>query len=152
MLTAPQIPAESEFRFRARLFTRWSDEDMQGVLNNAVYLSLCEEARYRYFDELGLVGGDRHFPFVLLQSNVRFLAPGRGPAEVEVALRTTHLGGKSFQQAYRIRPAEGEEVWAEAEAVLVCWDPVRRGSAPVPEELREAVAHFEGIPARGDGN
>jgi len=38
------VPPSEAIRFRARCRTRWSDEDSQGVLNNAVYLTLLEEA------------------------------------------------------------------------------------------------------------
>lgn len=144
-MPAPAIPADEEFRFRALLSTRWSDEDMQGVLNNAVYLTLCEEARYRYFDSLGLIDTDRHFPFVLAQSNIRFVAPGYGPAEVEVDLRTVALGTSSFRQVYRVRHAADGAVWAECEALLVCWDPALRSSTPMQPRFREAIARFEGL-------
>lgn len=146
MMQHPRVPADEEFRHQARLHTRWSDEDMQGVLNNATYLTLCEEARFRYFDALGLLGPERHFPFVLMQCNIRFVAPGRGPAEVAVSVRTTRLGSRSVTQAYRIREAASGEVWAEAEAVLVMWDPETRGSRGIPEEFRAAVARFEELP------
>ncbi len=143
----PQVPAPQQIRFRARLWTRWSDEDNQGVLNNAIYLTLLEEARYRYFDHLGLVGADNRFSFLLGQTNLRFLAPGRGPAEVEVEIATTRLGRKSFSQAYRVREAAGGAVWVEAEAAMVIWDEEARATAPIPAPFRAAVAAFEGLEA-----
>lgn len=144
-MSPPEVPAETEFRFRARLATRWSDEDMQGVLNNAVYLTLCEEARYRYFDSLGLIGNDRHFPFVLAQCNARFVAPGQGPAEVEVLLRTVALGKSSLRQVYSIRHLADGSTWAEIEALLVSWDAETRGSTPMAPAFRATVAAFEGL-------
>lgn len=142
-MDAPLVPPSDRMRFRTRARTRWSDEDMQGVLNNAVYLTLFEEARYDWCRELGLLVG-RHFSFVLLQSNVRFLLPGRGGVEVEIELCTAHLGTSSFQQAYRVREAESGRVWCEAEALLVIWDAESRASAPMPAGFREAVRRFEG--------
>lgn len=147
MMQVPQVPLDEEFRFRCRVFTRWSDEDLQGVLNNAVYATLCEEARYRYFEQLQLLEADRHFSFVLLQSNIRFLAPGTGATEVEIGVRTGYLGSRSFRQTYRIRAVESGVVWAEAEAALVIWDPVSRSSAAVPDAFRDAVLALEGKPA-----
>lgn len=103
----PPVPAPEAMRFRVRLRTRWSDEDNHGVMNNAVFLTLLEEARFAYFAQLGELEENR-FPFVLAQCNVAFLAPGRGGREVEVELATTHLGLTSFTQAYRVRdPATG---------------------------------------------
>ena len=142
-MEAPQTP--ESFSFRCPLTVRWSDEDNQGVLNNAVYLTLLEEARHAYFSRLGLLEGNR-FPFVLAQTNIRFLAPGHGPAPVEVELATTRLGDKSFEQAYRIRGADGTP-WAEAEALLVAWDNGARRSCSMSDGFRRAVAEFEGLPA-----
>lgn len=142
-MQAPELPPETEFRYSMIASTRWSDEDMQGVLNNAVYASLCEEARFAYFEHLGLLGADRHFPFVLLQSNLRFLSPGHGPARARVWLRTVHLGTRSFRQVYRMEDAASGQVWCEAEAVLVGWDAKTRGSTPLSESFKSKVAAFE---------
>jgi len=98
----PQVPDSSAMRFRARVHTRWSDEDNQDVLNNAVYMTLMEEARHAYFSSLGLLDGNR-FPFLLAQCNVRFVAPGRGGVDLLVETATVHLGTSSFLQAYRMR-------------------------------------------------
>jgi acyl-CoA thioesterase FadM len=146
---APQVPESSRIRFRTRRRTRWSDEDNQDVLNNAVYLTLLEEGRHAYFEKLGMIEA-RHFPFLLAQTNVRFLAPGRGGVEVEIEVVTTQLGTSSFQQAYRVReapggPGGGGKVWCEAEAVCVFYDAAKRASAPMAPHFRRAIAEFEGL-------
>ena len=141
---APQVPESSRIRFRTRMRTRWSDEDNQNVLNNAVFLTLLEEGRHAYFSKLGLLEKN-HFAFLLAQTNIRFLAPGRGGVEVEVELVTTSLGTSSFQQAYRVREAPGGKVWCEAEAVGVIFDPATQKSAPIPAHFRKAMAEFEGL-------
>ena len=140
----PQVPDPARIRFRLRTRTRWSDEDNQNVLNNAVYLTLFEEARHGYFERLGLLE-ENHFPFLLAQCNVRFLSPGRGAADVEVEAVTTALGVRSFQQAYRVRELAGRTVWAEAEAVCVTYDPATGKSVELPRALRAAIAAFEGL-------
>ncbi len=142
----PEVPSDEELSLRVRMHTRWSDEDNQSVLNNAIYMTLLEEARHAYFTGLGLLDANR-FPFVLLQTNVRFLAPGRGGVDVEVALGTTHLGRSSFTQAYRVRACNSDGtagvVWCEAEAVLVAWDAERRSGRPMEQDFRAAIASFE---------
>ena len=139
---APQVPDPSRLRFRAHVRTRWSDEDNQDVLNNAVYMTLFEEARHAYFERLGLLDGAR-FPFLLAQCNVRFLAPGRGGRDVEVGMATVELGSSSFRQVYRVQLAQGGAVWAEAEAVLVCYDPATGRSRPMDADFKRAIAEFE---------
>jgi acyl-CoA thioesterase FadM len=109
---APDVPPDDQLRSEARLVTRWVDEDNQRVLNNAVYLTLLEEARLRYFSGLGLMEADGGFPFVLAQTNARFVAPGRGGREVSVRLATTHdpatRGKRAMSDDFRARVAELE--------------------------------------------
>lgn len=143
-MDAPVVPAADEFRFRAEVRTRWSDEDNQNVLNNAVVLTLLEESRFAYFTQLGLMEGT-HFPFVLAQTNVRFLSPGAGGRVVAVDVCTTHLGRKSFTQVYRVQDARTGRVWAEAEALLVGWDDAERRSRPMTPSFRARLAEFEGL-------
>jgi acyl-CoA thioester hydrolase len=138
----PVLPPAADFRFRARLWTRWVDEDNQAVLNNAVYLTLLEEARLRYFRDLRLMDGNR-FPFVLAAVHLRCLLPGSGGTEVEVAVRTTRLGQTSCEQAYRLGPPEAP--WAEATARLVAFDNRERRKQPLSDAFRAAVAQFEGL-------
>jgi acyl-CoA thioester hydrolase len=146
----PEIP--TSLRFSAELATRWSDGDVQGVLNNAVYSTLLEEGRYAYFDALGLLERG-HFPFLLAQSSLRFLAPGRGGCRVRIELSTTRLGRSSFEQAYRIREAgrgAGETdgtIWCEAQARLVCYEPESGRPRPMDPEFRSRIEAFEGQPS-----
>jgi len=120
-METPAVPPRAEMAFKIRLRTRWSDEDTQHVLNNAVLPTLFEEARFAYFSALGLLE-ENCFPFVLAQTNVVYLTPGRGGREVEVEMATTGLGTSSFTQAYRVRDAASGAVWCEAESRLVCVD------------------------------
>lgn len=145
MMEAPDVPETPQHRVRLR--TRWSDEDTQAVLNNAVYATLLEEARHVTCERLGLLQ-DNRFPFVLLQSNLRFLAPGRGGREVEVELSTTYVGQSSFRQAYRVRDLASGTVLCEAEALLVAWDAERRASRPLDAALRQKL----GAPGRAAGD
>ena len=50
-MTTPVPP----FRFAAEVPLRWVDIDSWNVLNNAVYLTLMEQARYEYFAALDLL-------------------------------------------------------------------------------------------------
>jgi acyl-CoA thioesterase FadM len=134
-METPRVPASNEMHRRWTLRTRWSDEDNQAVLNNAVYLTLLEETRHRLFGELGLLE-DNKFPFVLAQTNIAFLLPGRGGVDVVVEVATTHVGQTSFTQAYRVIEVSSGAVWCEAEARLVAWDPSKRQRGTMSETFR----------------
>ena len=141
-METPRVPPSPEMPYRVRLRTRWSDEDTQHVLNNAVLPTLFEEARFAYFDSLGLLE-DNRFPFVLAQTNVRYLAPGRGGREVEVELSTTSLGASSFTQAYRVKDVASGTVWCEAECRLVCVDAATGKKREMDPGFRRAIVARE---------
>ena len=130
-----ELPATPHFVLETT--TRWSDEDNQGVLNNAVYMTLFEEARLAFCRMAGVLE-DNRFPFLLAETTVQFKRPGRGGVNVRVELNTLEIGKSSFHQGYRVRSEDGE-VWAEAKAALVCYDAETGQSRPIPEDLRDAL-------------
>lgn len=132
------------YRFEADVPLRWVDVDSEGVVNNAVYLSLMEQARFLYFEHLGLLRSSK-VPFLLAEATVKFLRPGRLGMKTEVAVRTSELGNTSFQMDYEVR-ADGQ-VLASGHAVLVWVDGNLRPQA-VPAAVREAITNFEDLPGR----
>ena len=130
-----------DYRFVHEERVRWCDLDAMGVLNNAVYLTLFEQARFHYFHALGLMAGAR-FPFVLAATRVDFLRPVGADALLVIGARVTRLGRKSFSMEYEVRD-RGESV-ATGEATLVCVDAALK-SVAIDDDFREAVAGFEGI-------
>jgi acyl-CoA thioester hydrolase len=120
---------------------RWVDVDSEGVVNNAVYLSLMEQARFLYFEQLGLLGGG-NVPFVLAEATVRFLRPGRLRMDVHTAARVVRLGRTSFAMEFEVR-GDGA-VLASGTAALVYVDADRR-PRPVDAPARARIAAFEGI-------
>jgi acyl-CoA thioester hydrolase len=127
------------YRFDTEVPLRWVDVDSAGVVNNAVYLSMMEQARYAYFTHLGLLQ-DHVVSFVLAQATVQWLRPGRMGMCVTVAAATTRLGTSSFEMRYEVRA--GEEVLCRADATLVFVDEQTRPS-PMPAHFRETVGQFE---------
>jgi acyl-CoA thioester hydrolase len=123
------------FRFAAEVPLRWVDVDSAGVINNAVYLNLMEQARYLYFTQLGLLD-DHVVPFVLAEAQLKFLRPGRLGMKVEVAARVRQLGTSSFHMDYEVRA--GQTVLATATAALVFVDADVRPT-PIPQPWREAI-------------
>ena len=127
------------YRFDAAVPLRWVDVDSAGVINNAVYLSLMEQARYAYFSHLWLMEG-HEVPFVLAEVTMQFVKPGRLGMDVQVAVCTTKLGSTSFHMSYEVR--SGEEVLCKAKAALVFVDSVMQPRA-LPEQFRATVTQFE---------
>ena len=130
------------YRFVADVPLRWNDVDSEGVVNNAVYLSLMEQARFLYFDHLGLLP-DRRVPFLLAEATVKFLRPGRLGMRTEVAVITREMGTSSFKMDYEVRV--DTQVLATGRATLVFVDRSMR-PVPIPDDWREAMRVFEDMP------
>ncbi|MBL9078543.1 MAG: acyl-CoA thioesterase [Planctomycetes bacterium] len=127
------------FRFVTSVPLRWVDVDSAGIVNNAVYLSLMEQARFQYFQHLGVLQRPA-VPFVLAETTLKFERPGRLGTNVEVAVRTGSLGTTSFQMDYEVRADEMVLVTAHAALVFVDGDLRPR---PIPADWREAIEQFE---------
>lgn len=130
------------FRFAAEVPLRWVDVDSAGVVNNATYLSLMEQARFLYFQHLGLMV-DHVIPFVLAEANVKFQRPGRLGMRCEVAARIGKLGTSSFHMDFEVRG--DSEVLVASSAALVFVD-AQFHPRPIPADWRAAIVQFEQMP------
>ncbi|MBA2348137.1 MAG: acyl-CoA thioesterase [Solirubrobacterales bacterium] len=112
---------------------RWSDFDMLGHLNQAVYHQLLEEARAAL-----TVGAGPDFPWVLARVELDYLAevrPEHGPLTVHT--QVVEIGRSKFSLAHEITRATGE-VAARGTSVIVAWDIDARRSRPLTPEERRA--------------
>jgi acyl-CoA thioesterase FadM len=132
MPTAPFVHQES---------FRWSDADVMGVVNNAVFFTLFEQARYGYFRSLAVMDGD-WFPFVLGSTAARFESPGRAGMQVEITARALRLGTKSLDMEFTVRCAGATLATGTATLVWVGRD---LRSVAIPAPVRAAIAAREGL-------
>ena len=133
-MTSPKDGPNPHFEHTERI--RWVDLDAAGVLNNAVYLTLLEQARFAYFGTLGLIDGHQ-FPFLLGDTHVRYLHPGQAGDLVTIRCSVTRLGGKSFDMSYEL--VTGDTTLARAEATMV-WVDESLKSIEIPAEARALMA------------
>jgi acyl-CoA thioester hydrolase len=105
-----------------------------GHVNNAVFLTYLEEARIAYL----LPFGAEVTNMILARVEIDFRAPLQSGDEIEVGVRPTTVGTKSFELEYEVR--SGETVAAEAKTVIVSFDYESGRSVDVPESWREALA------------
>ena len=110
------------FPFVHRETVRFSDLDGMGHVNNAVYSTYLEQARLAWFgaDQLGT---DDELPLrdvILARTEIDFRSPVAWGETVEIGVRPSRLGTKSFELEYELR-SDGRTV-AEAKSVLVGYD------------------------------
>jgi acyl-CoA thioester hydrolase len=117
---------------------RFRDLDPMGHVNNAVFLTYLEQARVAFFSEMGAATGLEEMNMIVARVEIDFKAPVRLGQEVEISVRASRFGTKSFDLDYELR-VEGELV-AVAKSVQVAYDYNRREPVPVPAEWREKLA------------
>jgi acyl-CoA thioester hydrolase len=126
------------FPFVHRDTVRFRDVDAWGHVNNAVYLTYCEDARMAYLAHLGLVRSVEDARMILARAEVDFRSPTRVGEQLEIGVRPGRLGTKSFVLEYEVRTAG--RVVAESRSVLVAYDYDRGEAVEVPAAWKEALA------------
>ena len=122
----------------AKIQVRFSDCDMMGHVNNAIYLSYFEMARIHYFGVL--FGKDRDWKKngVLLRKNeVEYLKPVLLHEEPEIHIFTEHIGNKSFSVSYELKIQD--EIRTIGTSVLVCFDSTINQSILLTEDMKVAL-------------
>jgi acyl-CoA thioester hydrolase len=146
----PLAARQAEFRFRHPIAVRFNDFDLLGHVNNAVYLTYCEVARFAYLEA---VTGDLRqsdLNLILAHISIDYRRPIGWGEPVQIAARTVSVGSKSFTMEYLIlgTAAGGDTIAAEARSVQVGYDYTAGRSAALPLAAVAALETFEGRPLR----
>jgi acyl-CoA thioester hydrolase len=114
-----------------------------GHVNNAVYLTYLELARFAYWKaaEIGRLAGE--VSYIIARVEIDFRAPATTGEVLDIAIAVTGLGRTSFSMAYEIRNAEGRLV-AAAKSVQAAYDYDADKTVPLPAAIKERLAEFEG--------
>ncbi|HEX3686245.1 MAG TPA: thioesterase family protein [Gaiellaceae bacterium] len=117
---------------------RFRDLDPMGHVNNAVFLTYIESARAAFLQHLGAVQTLEDLAIIVARIEIDFRAPVRFGDEVEVSVRVSRFGEKSFDLEHELRV--GDTLAAEAKTVLVTYDYERREPVAIPAAWREKLA------------
>ncbi len=123
---------------------RFGDCDLAGHVHNAAYLHYFESARINFFvSELGEEWDWKRNGLILKKNSVDYKIPTQLSDKIEVEVRTTQIGIKSFTFSYSVLDENNREK-AYGESVIVCFDYEKEESIPIPEKLRTALKkHLE---------
>jgi acyl-CoA thioester hydrolase len=126
------------FDFVHRETVRFRDVDVMGHANNAVYLTYMESARVAYLLHLGTAQGLDDLGIIVARIEIDFRAPLSFGEEVDVGVRASRFGTKSFDLEYELRA--GNRVAAQAKSVCVGYDYGSGETIPIPDSWRERLA------------
>ena len=109
-----------------------------GHVNNAVFLTYIESARVAFLQHLGAAATLEDMSIIVARIEIDFRAPVGFGDEVEIAVRASRFGEKSFDLEY-VLSVDGVVV-AEAKSVLVGYDYGKGEAIDIPDEWREKLA------------
>ena len=150
---------KSDFAFFHRLRVRWSEVDMQKVVFNGNYFNYFDVAVYESWRAMVDAGIKAQGPalrekFEGWMHNIYVVKAGaeyHGSAgwddELEIGVRAAKLGRSSMRTVVEI--FRGDEHLISGELIYVYKDPVAQAAAPLPEEFRQLVIHFEKVRPEG---
>jgi acyl-CoA thioester hydrolase len=117
---------------------RFRDLDALGHVNNAVFLTYIESARVAFLVDLGAATTLEDMAIIVARIEIDFRAPVGFGEEVEIAVRASRFGDKSFDLDYELR-VDGKIV-AEAKSVLVGYDYDKGETVTIPDHWRARLA------------
>jgi acyl-CoA thioester hydrolase len=134
---------EPVFRAHCPVEVRFRDCDPMGHVNNAVYLTYLELARFAYWKaaEIERLAGE--VSYIIARVEIDFRSPAVTGDVLDVGIRVTGFGRTSFSMAYEIRD-EGGRLVATAKSVQVAYDYAAEQTVPLPDAIRERIGEFEG--------
>jgi acyl-CoA thioester hydrolase len=117
---------------------RFRDLDALGHVNNAVFLTYIESARVAFLVDLGAATTLEDMAIIVARIEIDFRAPVGFGEEVEIEVRASRFGDKSFDLDYELR-VDGKIV-AEAKSVLVGYDYDKGETVTIPDDWRARLA------------
>lgn len=126
--------------FTTYLDVRWSDQDVNGHVNNANAVTLLEEARVRASMHWSGSAPGKNNPRVVRAMNVVFDAELGHAQPLSANIWVSRIGGTSFTIQHEL--VQNDTVCVSAEAVIVVLDPETRKPAPIPDLLRSQLSEY----------
>ena len=131
-----------DFRFNYAIQVRYSDMDMLGHANNAVYLTYLELARLVYFQEVG-TRSEGNRALVLAHASMDFKVPLTPEVKPRVHMRTVKMGNSSLTMDNIITDQANERQFYTATLVLVAIDTQTGRPVAIPDAEKQKIINYE---------
>lgn len=132
-----------DYHYKTNIPIRFADIDAFGHVNNAIYLTYFEVARSAYWNEI-IEWDWSNIGIILRNSHVEYLKPIMLNDEVYAYVRTSRIGGSSFDLEYiLIKVINGEEqICTTGSTLCVAYDYNAGKPVPIPEYQRKKMENL----------
>jgi len=133
----PQPEPKSAYKAFRNIATRWSDNDLYGHVNNAVYYSWFDTAVNGLLIEQGAI--DIHAGPVIglvVETQCNYFVPLAFPQAVVAGIRVAHIGSSSVRYEIGLFAADDDNVCAaKGHFIHVYVDHITRKPVALPAQL-----------------
>ena len=123
---------------------RWGDLDALGHVNNATYLTYCEQARLQFVGAIQLWDGKLDsLGLIMARAEIDYKLPLNADDTIIVYTCIARMGTKSFlTQQHIVRLGDPPALAAAALITGVAFDYNANQSAPIPQTWRDKLAPY----------
>ncbi|MFQ5343638.1 MAG: acyl-CoA thioesterase [Anaerolineae bacterium] len=136
------------FNFVVPVEVRFRDLDPLGHVNNAVFVTYLEAARIKYRLHLMETTSLDRLGLILAEMTCSYRSPAHFGEVLEVGVRVSEIGNKSFVMEYRIEERETRRLVATARSVQVAYDYETQQTIPLSARFVERAEALEGRPLK----
>jgi acyl-CoA thioester hydrolase len=134
----------TEFKYKISIPIRFSDMDMFGHVNNAIYLTYFEQARVAYWKEI-IKWDWKKMGIIIAKSEVEYLKPIFPEDQIYAYLRTSKIGRSSFNIEYLlVAEQNGNQILkTTGRTTQVTFDYTANKPASIPEKQKLIMIEFD---------
>jgi acyl-CoA thioester hydrolase len=141
-MTHPQLAG---FPVVVEMDVAWGEMDSFAHVNNVVYFRYFEHARIAYLTRVGWFDlmRDAGLGPIVHSTHARFRKPLAYPDHIVVGARVITMEPDRVTFEHRLVSKTWDDLAADGQAVVVCYDYRGSRKAPLPGELRERIDRLE---------
>ena len=133
-------PTRDAFPHRSRLSTRWTDNDVYGHVNNAIYYQFFDSViNTHLIDAGGLDIRNGEVVAFIVRSECDYFAPVAFPTELEIGMAVVKLGNSSVTYRLGLFQPDDAEASAVGRMVHVFVARATHRPVPLPPTIRAAL-------------
>lgn len=133
----------SEYKLNLEIRIDWSDLDMYEHVNNVSYMRYLQSGRVNFWEASGIHNfyQNSNQGTMLVSTKCDFIKSLHYPGKAIIKTTLDFIGNTSFGIKHLILN-EKQEICAEGNDVVVCFDFDKKKTFPVPDWLRERISQL----------